>query len=387
MSLINAHFQSLKHMFPHSPDVLYFARDRDPVHQTSDGCLDKSHRIYAVSDDAYHTLKRLSSTKHKKADEDDGDKLMPNSSNEMREEKRQFNGEQIAAKTEVVESQKSLSRLQIPEALRKNESYPRGHFDAKHYKFISMTNSIRHCPSANVRCTTGKKIKGNVVGCCRMHANEYYNLDCEQEGNEFSIRLVGNTFSPAELGKCLLEDVKYVTCASSTTPSIITALPNRDCIWTDWMVSMFVCRRLVAHIKHAPAGEGRDVSTVYSNIAQCNVADSSTTFHSSSRSLDHKMSLPDKASNQIFQGLFTLSTRGGGVETVTYSCVDNDELELSASTDFLHQDTQCYEHLRLTTDVYVVDILNKCQQVDGKTGVKCAMTSTLPCSKYTHSRL
>ena len=89
--------------------------------------------------------------------------------------------------------------------------------------------------------------------------------------------------------------------------------------------------------------------------ALCNVADSSTTFRNSSRSLDHKMSLPDKASNQIFPGRFTLSTRGGGVETVTYSCVDNDELELSTSTKFLHQDTQCCEHLRLTTDVYVVD--------------------------------
>ena len=126
MSSINAHFQSLKHMFPHGTDVLYSALDRDLVPQTSNGGLDKSHRIYAVSDDAYHTLKRLSSTKHKKADEDDGDKMMPKSSNEMREEKRQFNGEQIAAKTEVVESQKSLIRRQIPEALRKNESYPRG---------------------------------------------------------------------------------------------------------------------------------------------------------------------------------------------------------------------------------------------------------------------
>ena len=124
---------------------------------------------------------------------------------------------------------------------------------------------------------------------------------------------------------------------------------------------------------------------VYSNIAQCNVADSSTTFCNSSRSLDHKMSLPDKVSNQIFPGRFTLSTRGGGVETVTHSCVDNDELELSTSTNFSHQDTQCCEYLRLTTVVYVVDKLNKYQQVDGKTGVKCAMISTLPCSKYTHS--
>ena len=171
MTLINVHFQSLKHMFPHSPDVLYSAWDRDLVPQTSDGGIDKSHRIYAISDDVYHTLKRLSTTKHKKADEDDGDKTPPNSSNEMREEKRQFNGEQIAAKTEVVESQKSLSRRQIPEAPRKNESCPSGHFDAKHYKFISMTNSIRHCPSANVQCTTGEKIKGNVVGCHRMHVN------------------------------------------------------------------------------------------------------------------------------------------------------------------------------------------------------------------------
>ena len=321
-------------MLPHSPDVVCPAWDRDKVPQTPDDGLDKFHHICVVSDDAYHMLKDVSQTKLEKTDDDGGDKMSLSSSKEIHKEKRQINDEQIVAKTKTAERSKSPRHCHNPESLRKNESSLSGHFDAKHYEFISVTNSIRHRLYANVRCTTCTKIKGVVVCCrCRMHANEYYNFDCKLEWTDFCVKFDGNTFSPAELGKCLLEDGKYVTCSSSTTLNLVTTLPNRAAFGqTGWGRYLYGGDSTRTSNTRLWEKDASFPVVLKHRPVQCLLCLSGVPqFIGESWRQDEHVRQGGQAN---CLGQFTLSTRGGGVETIMYRYADNDELELSTPTDF-----------------------------------------------------